>query len=53
MNEPKKTPQQLFDEHWDWFESIAKHIARDWFIHGYKHGRKDRQHDVRTRISKK
>ena len=36
-----KSVEELFEEHWGWFESIMRHIAKDWFIHGYKHGGKD------------
>jgi len=39
--EEKKSAEELFEEHWVWFESIMKHIARDWFIHGYKHRDKE------------
>jgi len=42
MTKPNKTPQQLADEHWNWLETILRKIFKDAFIHGYKHGRKNR-----------
>lgn len=30
--------EELFKEHWTWFESIIRHLCHDWFIHGIKHG---------------
>jgi len=42
--------KKLADEHWTWFEKVVGHVAKDFFIHGYKHGvesKRKRQHKAR------
>ena len=48
MTEPKKTPQQIAIEHWEWAESILfqqrqmeKKLYIGAFVHGFKHGKED------------
>lgn len=41
MNTEKKTSEQLAGEHWEWFQNVVGHIAKDFFTHGYKHGKQD------------
>lgn len=60
MTKPKKTPQQLADEHWNFVEGIlleamrmTMRVSKEMFIHGHKHGRRDRDSGVRTRPRKK
>lgn len=57
---PAKTPQQLALEHWDWLEpliliqmKLTMRLFQDGFVHGYKHGREDTKHGVRTRTGKR
>lgn len=37
----KERAEKLADEHWEWFQNIVGHIAKDFFLHGFKHGRQD------------
>ena len=53
MTTPKKTSEQLAEEHWNWQRRFLKEVAEvsdtnlkkigrvaiDYFIHGYKHGK--------------
>ena len=48
MSRPKKTVNQLAEEHWNWIEQVlanrqteTKHMFIEGFKHGYKHGRQD------------
>jgi len=34
----KLEAEQLAQEHWEWFQSIVGHVAKDFFVHGFKHG---------------
>ncbi|KKN74178.1 hypothetical protein LCGC14_0392640 [marine sediment metagenome] len=50
MTKPKQTPKELAEEHWGWIESLLyqqrqmeKKLFIDAFVHGFKHGRKDKQ----------
>ena len=36
--EDKQDAEKLADEHWCWFEDVVGHVAKDFFVHGYKHG---------------
>ena len=43
-------PHQLAKEHWAWVESVladrqqeTKHMFIEGFVHGYKHGKSERQ----------
>ena len=36
--EDKERAERLANEHWKWFENVVGHVAKDFFIHGYKHG---------------
>ena len=36
--EVKLEAEKLADEHWRWFEDIVGHVAKDFFVHGFKHG---------------
>jgi len=36
--EDKERAEKLASEHWEWFEKVVGHIAKDFFVHGYKHG---------------
>lgn len=40
--EDKVRAEQLASEHWQWFEDVVGHVAKDFFVHGYKHGADDR-----------
>ena len=60
MTKPKKTPEQLANEHWAWLEDIllesmrmSMRLFKDAMIHGYKHGVKDTKNGVRTKPKKK
>ena len=59
MTQPKKTPEQLANEHWAELEGILlesmrmqMRLFKDAFIHGFKHG-KESKDGVRTRPTKK
>lgn len=41
----KEKAQKLADEHWQWFQEVVGHIAKDFFVHGYKHGADDVRKD--------
>jgi len=47
LTKPKKTVEELAEEHIEWLINllipIIMRIGREEFIHGYKHGRKERQ----------
>lgn len=36
--EDKERAEVLADEHWEWFQKVVGHVAKDFFTHGYKHG---------------
>jgi len=36
--EDKERAEKLAEEHWEWFQKVVGHIAKDFFVHGYKHG---------------
>ena len=35
--------RKLADEHWTWVEKVVGHVAKDFFIHGYKHGKEKKR----------
>ena len=37
-DEDKAKAEKLADEHWRWFNSVVGHVAKDFFVHGFKHG---------------
>jgi hypothetical protein len=37
-----KCPELLATEHWEWVVVWLELIYKDAFVHGYKHGREDR-----------
>lgn len=39
--EGKEQAERLAAEHWEWFQKVVGHVAKDFFIHGYKHGAND------------
>ena len=39
--EDKEKAEALANEHWEWFQKVVGHIAKDFFVHGYKHGGDD------------
>jgi len=47
LTKPKKTVEELADEHVEWLINllipIIRRIGKDEFIHGYKHGRKEKR----------
>ena len=43
MTKPKKTPEQLAKEHWEWLESILQKTFKDAFVHGYNHGQRGKK----------
>lgn len=50
MTNPKKTAEQLAEEHWAWLESVLyqekqleKKLYISGFIHGFKHGKEVRR----------
>ena len=38
-----KTPRELAEEHWTWLETVLHKMYVDAFIHGYKHGKHDKE----------
>ncbi len=59
MTRPKKTLQQLADEHWNFLEGIfleemrmKMRLFKEAFMHGYGHGER-RKHEVCTKTTKK
>jgi len=36
--EVKQEAGKLAEEHWRWFEDVVGHVAKDFFVHGFKHG---------------
>ena len=58
MTQPKKTPEQMANEHWSYQElliltclKLTMRVALDNFMHGFKHG-KESKDGVRTRPRK-
>ena len=47
--EDKERAEQLAKEHWAWFEDVVGHIARDFFVHGYKHGVDDEKKEKKVK----
>ena len=43
----KERAEELADEHWRWFEDVVGHVAKDFFVHGYKHGADDRDKEAK------
>lgn len=39
--EDKERAEVLASEHWEWFQKVVGHVAKDFFVHGYKHGSDD------------
>jgi hypothetical protein len=39
------TSKKLADEHWAWLESLLRKVYTDAFVHGYKHGKEDKNND--------
>jgi hypothetical protein len=47
-DQDKEKADKLAQEHWQWFQNVVGHIAKDFFIHGYKHGAQEREKDGKT-----
>jgi hypothetical protein len=37
--------EKLAKEHWKWLESLLRKVYCDAFVHGYKHGKEDKNND--------
>ena len=35
--------ERLADEHWAWLMKLLEYVYKSAFIHGYKHGKEDRE----------